>query len=71
MKNIKKKVKITLLVIVLLAGGVAVAMSMTNPTNGDHLSVISDYLNSYDWSQVELTEEQQAPRHTRLSSQSH
>lgn len=68
MKNIKKKVKITLLVIVLLAGGVAVAMSMTNPTNGDHLSVISEYLNSYDWSQVELTEEQQAQYTAFMSS---
>ena len=68
MKNIKKKVKITLLVIVLLAGGVAVAMSMTNATNGDHLSVISDYLNSYDWSQVELTEEQQAQYTAFMSS---
>lgn len=68
MKNIKKKVKITLLVIVLIAGAVAVAMSMTNPSNSDHLNVISDYLNNYDWSQVELTEEQQAQYTAFMSS---
>lgn len=68
MKNFKKKLKITLLVIVVLGGALAVAMSMTNPTNSEHLSVISDYLNNYDWSQVELTEEQQAQYTAFMSS---
>ena len=68
MTKFKKKLKIALLVIVLLFGALAVAMSMTNPSNSDHLSVISDYLNNYDWSQVELTEEQQAQYTAFMSS---
>ena len=68
MTKFKKKLKIALLVIVLLFGALAVAMSMTNPSNSDHLSVISDYLNNYDWSQVELTEEQQEQYTAFMSS---
>ena len=55
-KQFKKKLKITLLVIALVVGAAAIVMSMTNPTNSEHMAVIAEYLNSYDWSQVELIE---------------
>ena len=67
-KQFKKKLKITLLVIALVVGAAAIVMSMTNPTNSEHMAVIAEYLNSYDWSQVELNEEQQAQYTAYMSS---
>ena len=67
-KQFKKKLKITLPVIVLVFGAAAIVMSMTNPSNSDHMAVIAEYLNNYDWSQVELNEEQQAQYTAYMSS---
>jgi len=68
MKKIKKKIKIALLVLVLLGGSLAIAMTMTNPSSNEHLNVIADYLNNYDMSQIELTEEEQAQYTAYMSS---
>ena len=64
----KKKIKKTLLVITLLFVALAVVMSMTNPSTSDHLKVVSDYLNKFDMSQIDLNEEEQAQYTAYMSS---
>lgn len=68
MKNGKKKIKTTLLVIVLILAAVAAIMSMTNPTSNDHLKVVAEYLDKYDMSQLDLTEEEMAQYTAYMSS---
>lgn len=64
----KKTIKRTLLILALLFGALAVAMSATNPSNNDHLNVIADYLNNYDMSQIDLNEEEQSQYTAYMSS---
>lgn len=64
----KKKIKRVLLVLIVLFAGLAVAMSLTNPTNNEHLNVVADYLNKYDMSQIDLNEEEQSQYNAYMSS---
>lgn len=66
--KLRKKIKITILVLAALLAGLAITMSMTNPSSNDHLNVIAEYLNNYDLSQIELTEEEQAQYTAYMSS---
>ncbi len=64
----KKIIKRTLLILLLLFTCLAVAMSLTNPTSNDHLNVVADYLNKFDMSQIDLNEEEQAQYTAYMSS---
>ena len=59
-RKTKKRIKIGLLVTVLVIGAAAFLLSTTTPTRNDHLKEIAECINNCDWSQYELTEEEQA-----------
>lgn len=64
----KKTIKKVLLILLVLFGALAVAMSTTNPSKNEHLNVIADYLNNYDMSQIDLNEEEQSQYTAYMSS---
>ena len=68
MKNGRKMIKTTLLVIVIILAALAAIMSVTNPTSNEHLKVVAEYLDKYDMSQLDLTEEEMAQYTAYMSS---
>lgn len=64
----KKKIKRAILILAALLLVAGVALSVTNPSSNDHLNVIADYLSSYDMSQIDLNEEEQAQYTAYMSS---
>jgi hypothetical protein len=67
-KRNKGKLKITIGIIVAIFAVIAIIMSMTNPSPNDHLKVIKEYLDKYDMSQLDLTEEEMAQYTNYMSS---
>lgn len=67
-KSKRGKLKITIAIIIAILAVIVFIMSMTNPSPNDHLKVIKEYLDNYDMSQLDLTEEEMAQYTNYMSS---
>ena len=68
MKNGKRKIKKGLIVIGAIIVILLIVMSMTNPSNNDHLKAVAKNLDKFDMSQLDLTEEEMAQYTAYMSS---